>query len=518
MQEGVPGYGFCAIFARMMTQMKFMLLVAGLCLLMWLTGSPVRQADDRVAAWYGAGVQWRDQNRLDSAIYCFHKAEEALTLATDPALKAKVYLNIADLLQFNKNYDLMLEYLHKALDAFEQDDDRRMVAYTMVDIGDCHRKMKDSSSMARFYYDKALAAAPDDTIVGEVVQQIGLNFYFRNEHDSARSYLQRSLGYPANEQQKSIRLLFLGVSFHDTGQLDSAEVYLLQALNSSPGLRQRCACYMELHDVAKERGDERAVAYYASLHAQYSDSIASMDAKLGSELHDIQLAKTEHLGRWVYGLVAGMVVLVGVGCGLILRRKWQAAQARARSKVLAEQLVRKKLEQEGLQRQLEQERQLRESHERLKAELMRKFEVEDARALERRRQACMDRLQEACAKAEHYPLLSARYKEIVSSAYDQVLHWSDTEQFIAGVNRDFNRFARRVEAGYMERSSASRTAVKLCVLMLFDAPEEHIRVLLGYDKKAYRQAVGRLCKRFDATDDDGLRMRLHQVLLEGTGG
>ena len=56
MQEGVSGYGFCAIFARMMTQMKFMLLVAGLCLLMWLTGSPVRQADDRVAAWYGAGV------------------------------------------------------------------------------------------------------------------------------------------------------------------------------------------------------------------------------------------------------------------------------------------------------------------------------------------------------------------------------------------------------------------------------------------------------------------------------
>ena len=243
-----------------------------------------------------------------------------------------------------------------------------------------------------------------------------------------------------------------------------------------------------------------------------------MDAKLGSELHDIQLAKTEHLGRWVYGLVAGMVVLVGVGCGLILRRRRQAVQARARSKVLAEQLVRKKLEQEDLQRQLEQERQLRESRERLKAELMRKFEVEDARALERRRQACMDRLQEACAKAERYPLLSARYKEIVSSAYDQVLHWNDTEQFIAGVNRDFNRFARRVEAGYMERSSASRTAVKLCVLLLFDAPEEHIRVLLGYDKKTCRQAIGRLCKRFDATDDDGLRMRLHQVLLEDTGG
>ena len=39
-------------------------------------------------------------------------------------------------------------------------------------------------------------------------------------------------------------------------------------------------------------------------------------------------------------------VLVGVGCGLILRRRRQAVQARARSKVLAEQLVRKKLEQE----------------------------------------------------------------------------------------------------------------------------------------------------------------------------
>lgn len=492
-----------------------MLLVAGLCLPMCLSGSPARQDDDRVAAWYETGKQWRDQNRLDSAIHCFYKAEEALTLGTDPALKAKVYLNIADLLQINKNYGLMLEYLQKALDAFEQGEDRRMVAYMMVDIGDCYRKMKDSSSIVRFYYDKALAVAPDDTVVGEVVQQIGLSFYFQNEHDSARNYLRRSLSYPASKKQKSVRLLFLGTSFHDSGQLDSAEVYLLQALNSSPGLRQRCACYMELHDVAKERGDEQAVAHYASLHAQYSDSIASMDAKLGNELHDIQLAKAEHLSRWVYWLVAGMVVLVGVGCWVGLWRKRQAAQARARNKTLAEQLTRKEQEQKDLQRQLEQERQRRENREQLKAELMQKFEMETARALERHRQDCVERLQKACAKAEHYPILSARYKAIVSSAYDQVLHWNDTEQFIACVNRDFNHFARRIEAGYMERSSASRIAVKLCVLLVLNAPMEHIQVLQGYNKKTYRQAIGRLYKRFDVADEESLRMYLLQVLLEG---
>ena len=138
-----------------------MLLVAGLCLLMWLTGSPVRQADDRVAAWYGAGVQWRDQNRLDSAIYCFHKAEEALTLATDPALKAKVYLNIADLLCYQENYRQAIGYFEEALALYKKSDNKEMEAYTLLDIGDCQRKRHDKVSHAPYlYYAQALAIAP----------------------------------------------------------------------------------------------------------------------------------------------------------------------------------------------------------------------------------------------------------------------------------------------------------------------------------------------------------------------
>lgn len=126
----------------MMTQMKFMLLVAGFCLSMWLTGSPVRQADDRVAAWYGAGVQWRDQNRLDSAIHCFHKAEEALTQATDPALRVKVYLNLADLLKSNHNYGLAFDYFQRALNLLEAKGDKRLAAYVLLDMGDCLQKKR----------------------------------------------------------------------------------------------------------------------------------------------------------------------------------------------------------------------------------------------------------------------------------------------------------------------------------------------------------------------------------------
>lgn len=503
-----------------MAQMKFMLLVAGLCLPMWLPGSPARQADGRVAAWYEAGMQWRDQNRLDSAIHCFHKAEKALTLATDPALKAKVYLNIADLLCYQENYRQAIGYFEEALALYKKSDNKEMEAYTLLDIGDCQRKRHDKVSHAPYlYYAQALAIAPNDTIVGNVYQRIGLAFYYEQRYDSARYYLRKSMCYPYYyDDGPAGRLLFIGRSFKAEGQLDSAKCYVLQALEYPIGHYQRSGCYATLQEIAQLQKDTIEAMRYALPYMQHADSIAFMESKLSNELYDIESLETEHLSRWVYWLVACMVVLVGVGCWVILWRKRQAEQACARSKALTEQLAQKEQEQEKLQRQLEQERQRRESREQLKAGLMRKLEMEDARALERRRQDCMSRLQEACAKAERYPLLSARYKEIVSSAYDQVLHWSDTEQLIASVNRDFNHFARRIEAGYMERSSASRTAVKLCVLLLFDAPMEHIQVLQGYDKKAYRQAIGRLYKRFDATDDDGLRMRLHQVLLEGTGG
>ena len=147
---------------------------------------------------------------------------------------------------------------------------------------------------------------------------------------------------------------------------------------------------------------------------------------------------------------------------------------------------------------------------------MRKFEVEDARALERRRQACMDRLQEACAKAERYPLLSARYKEIVSSAYDQVLHWNDTEQFLACIDKDFNRFAYRIETCYLKRRSPNHAAARLCCLLLVDTLKIHAEILMDYRKDSYERMLSRLQQHTGNATEQDFRLALYRDVFLDT--
>ena len=106
------------------------------------------------------GKQWHDLNQIDSAIHYYYKAEDAMTPTTDPDLKAKVHLNIADLLQHNDHYDLALDHYQKALDVFEAKGDQRMAAYTLTDMGACKRRRGDSIPAIRAYYNRALTIAP----------------------------------------------------------------------------------------------------------------------------------------------------------------------------------------------------------------------------------------------------------------------------------------------------------------------------------------------------------------------
>ncbi len=408
-----------------------------------------------------------------------------------------------------------------------------MEAYTLLDIGDCQRQLGDKSTcLARLYYKQALATAPDDTIVGNIYQRIGLNYYHAQRYDSARYYLRKSQHYPYYEHEQAVRLLFLGLSFYDTGQLDSAKHYLKLSLECPAGIYQKSGCYTTLHEIARQEKDTDAILYYASLRAQYADSIGMMDAQLGNELHDIQTAKVAKRERWIAVLAAGIALLAGIGSLLIKRNKRhkeQAVRAYARTKTLEEQLTQEKQEQarlqqqkdqaitqtEKLQRQLEQEQLSRENLQQLKDELKQKYEQEEVRALERRRQDYMARLREACAGAAHHPTLSPRYKAALLRAYEEVLHWNDTEQFLACIDRDFNHFAHRIETQYLKRRSQNHASTRLCTLLLLNAPDDYIQTLMDYKPQNHRQAIARLYERFAATNREELLIHLLHVMIEG---
>ena len=197
------------------------------------------------------------------------------------------------------------------------------------------------------------------------------------------------------------------------------------------------------------------------------------------------------------------------------KRKMQIAQAKQEQARLQQQKDQAITQTEKLQRQLEQEQLSRGNLQQLKDELKQKYEQEEVRALERRRQDYMARLREACAGAAHHPTLSPHYKAALLAAYDEVLHWNDTEQFLTCIDRVFNNFASRIETCYLKRRSANHAATRLCTMLLLNAPDEHIQALMGYTTETYRKAIARLCKRFGAADRKGLLIHLLHIMIEG---
>ena len=197
------------------------------------------------------------------------------------------------------------------------------------------------------------------------------------------------------------------------------------------------------------------------------------------------------------------------------KRKIQIAQAQQEQARLQQQKDQAIAQTEKLQQQLQQEQQQRENLQQLEAELKQKYEQEEVHALERHRQDCINRLREAYAGAIHHPTLSPRYKTALLTAYDEVLHWNDTEQFLACIDLDFNRFASRIETCYLKRRSANHAATRLCTMLLLNAPDEHIQALMGYTTETYRKAIARLCKRFGAADREGLLIHLLHIMIEG---
>jgi hypothetical protein len=66
-----------------------------------------------------------------------------------------------------------------------------------------HYFLKDSKA-AQWYYRKVLLQTNDSMLCGATYQEMGINFYWNKQFDSAQYYLRKSLRYPSKGTNYSI--------------------------------------------------------------------------------------------------------------------------------------------------------------------------------------------------------------------------------------------------------------------------------------------------------------------------
>ena len=491
---------------------------------------------------YKKGRKHRIVMQLDSALFYFSQAEEAINRHTPPLIQGRIYFAIGDLLEFNENRTQSNEYYEKAVKAYHKANYPKMETYTLTRIASNHYWITKDLPAALQYLQQAQAIVPDDTIQGIVLHKIGLLHFYDRQQDSARLYLRRSLAYPSYREEQSMRLLFLSYSFSRTHQSDSAEYYAVEALKYPAATFCKKGCYDQLYKIAQQRNDTCAMTHYAQLSLQQQKRTYDIKGDLSREIQNVHQDKVEEFEArhdqdvaWLLVACGAVVVLAG-GVWLLVRfvryyKRWQAT-ARVRHKnlhVRNERLAKengklatrnRKLASENeslatrnkhLREALERERQQRESYAQLKQSLLCAYKTERNRVLESRLQHLKEQLDAACAPAEQCPLLSQEYKTAIAKGYRQVLHWDAPDACLALFNEQFDHFADRAEQWCANRRSQKRSTARLCCLLLVDTMKTHVEILMDYKEGTYERTLDRLQRHTRTATEQDFRLELYKV-------
>ena len=272
-------------FYYLRNQMKQYTLII-IILTTLLAGCGYQQANERIDSLYVQGKQYTGNDQWDSAMIVFSEAERLLNPQTDMVMRGKVYASLSHLWRTNSNIPKAIEYREKAWQAYDKAGDEDLSALSLLMIGDYHSDFKtpEGRRKALEYIDQANAYQNiNDTTRGSILQQKALYYFFVEQCDSAIFYFHLAFLYPDETQYKCINRLYLGISHYKLEQLDSAKLYVTEALTYPAGFRQRSGCHNMLRKIAEAQGDSAAYHYYATMSIVYKDSTMRKENSLSRQ-------------------------------------------------------------------------------------------------------------------------------------------------------------------------------------------------------------------------------------------
>ena len=251
-----------------------------------LAGCGYQQANERIDSLYVQGKQYTGDDQWDSAMIVFSEAERLLNPQTDLVMRGRVYAALGYLWKLNSNIPKAIEYKEKAWQAYDKAGDEDLSALTLLKIGDYHLDFKTPEGYQQAFQYIELANGYNninDTTRGNILQNKAFVYFFANQWDSAIVCFHKAQAYPMRSSTHCINRLYLGISHFNLNQLDSAKLYVTEALTYPAGFRQRSGCHNMLRKIAEAQGDSAAYHYYATMSIAYKDSTLRKENSLSRQ-------------------------------------------------------------------------------------------------------------------------------------------------------------------------------------------------------------------------------------------
>ena len=425
-----------------------------------------------IAYYYKARLYKRAQ-QFDQATILYLKTLDLIRNENNFILFGKIYSDMGDICALQKEYTESLNKYKESIYCYKRAGDTLEASYKVIDIARMYRFMKDYKK-AKEYYRQLFSQSADSFLNGLVYQEIGINYFFAKQYDSAQYFLNRSLLFPFKGTNYAIRCYNLADLYFEINQYDSAFQYATKALKYPGTFFIQRECYRILTNTEYSRGDFKQMAVYMSKYQDCSDSVRKIETQTKTTvLEDLHQTSNAFSKSKQFLVVLGITIVVILVISFVI-----VFSLRIRAKKKQQQL--EKTEEKLTEKQL-----------LLKDSLIQKLEE--------------NRLLQTVA----YKKANLQERELISKEiFNLSLHLDDWEAFKKLMNKTFNNLVTELETRTPE---INHKEIIWSCLFLLDIPTNDIIILLECQQRSLYTMKQRMTQKLKLTTTTELEKLLHNL-------
>jgi len=396
-------------------------------------------------------------------------------------LLGRIYSDLGDIssiqqniIESRKKYLLSLEYLKRAGNSIDAN-------YTILSIGRTYHFEKDFKT-AQLYYLKVLSQTTDSMLCGAAYQEIGINYYWNKQLDSAEYYLRKSLSFPFKGYSYAIRLRNLADLLSDKENYNASFQYATLALKYPANFYTKRDCYRILVNIEYKRKNIKQMGVYMSSYQTCTDSVRKIESQTKSTVLEALHTTTEDADNSKkQNTFLGLLLLAIIAIGIRVLYKMQKHHQKERA--------------------LTEER-LYEQKASIRKDVMLK-----------QRNALLNKIEEIRAEQalERKNATPSARETMDRKLYNHFIHFDDAEFFLRQMDAILNNLVSKLNSRYL---AITPKEMIWCCLHLLNIPNSDMLLLLNYKPESLIKMKQRLAQKTKLNSSAELNDFLHSILYE----
>ena len=291
-------------------------------------------------AYYLWGSVCRDKNKQTEAIEKYIRATDFAQKAADKVLLGRIYAN-AGYIYYLQEFYAKADSIYRQAEQISiqlKDTSLQISSLTMQGSMQLYQKDYQQAEKKLLQAESLLKDVRQNAIKANVFSALSTLYTRTGKSTKALQYAKQNFKLQKDTLHCYRTFLELGDAYYQTGQYDSATIYIRKSLSSS-SYSTKEAAYMRLADIARAQGDISWSLNMERLHRAYKDSTNLSRQRTGIieteqtiEMLHQQTLYESYLKEYRYYILCS--ILIGIGSIYLLRKRYLKKFHQQRQKAL----------------------------------------------------------------------------------------------------------------------------------------------------------------------------------------